>query len=782
MKRPFISRIIPIIVLSLSLFRFSLGDSSWYSPWGAGEKAVELRLLQVSNEGFTLKLELHGYYREVIEHNSSVFQRLILERDFHATTMDLGAPEIPLLAKLIELPPQAEVEIEIKALQIVEIPPIEIFPFQSPAFDGEIPAVFSYDETAYSNGEPYPNFIAQVEDIGVMRDKKVGSLKIAPIRYIPAERKLILAREMELNITFKPKTSTNFPAPAHSSPTVETMYRSLLLNYRNNASFNNIDDPEFIKYLIIVNPGDEEYLQPLIDYQQNRGLPVEMRTPEPGFCTPQEFKNYITELYLTYGLEYVLLVGDPYLGIGPSPTVPMYYWTYNPENPSFSDSWYSCLVPGDSSDHYPEIAVGRLVYQYDYQLQNLVQKTLDYLTNPDTSEDWFKRSLLIAHQEGYPGGYTACKEEVRLYPYAQEIPEFTALYGGEGYDNEDIVNFINSASCGLLNYRGHGTNDEWPVWSNGIGSSFSGSEVAQFTNNNRLFVVLDIACLNNNTVNYNGTCLGETFMKEEGGAVAFLGALEPTYTNPNHLFDKEIYKQFFQYGVWNIGYAVHGASMEVMNAFGAYGMDNFRIYYWQGDPAIDLWTHIPQMPEVIAPDTIGISTVSVDIGVISNGLPQVGAMVCLHNTEIYSVAYADSNGSAHLSLSSFVPLQPGSVYLTVTGHNLALFQDTVQVIDSLAMVPENRISALPTEFRLHQNYPNPFNHSTEVVFEIPSACNVIFSIFDLQGRKVSQRMVTISAPTIYIYTFENSALTSGLYFFRAEAKSYQATRKILLLR
>ncbi len=88
-----------------------------------------------------------------------------------------------------------------------------------------------------------------------------------------------------------------------------------------------------------------------------------MKTMEPGFNTPQNFKDYIQQLFISDGLEYVLMVGDAYPNGGNNggpDEVPMFWWAPSGEDPSYSDAWYTCLDGPD--DHFADLAIGRFTY------------------------------------------------------------------------------------------------------------------------------------------------------------------------------------------------------------------------------------------------------------------------------------------------------------------------------------------------------------------------------------------------------------------------------------
>lgn len=676
------------IINLVTLISLSAGTASadliWNSPAGTAESAPRIDIIGRTAGSLTIEVNVDGIYVENLYSNQGDYYRLRLAEMFEGTTQDVGMPELPVISHLIEIPSTAIPQVQILSSETAVFENITPYPYQTPATDDGAPGAFEVHPDAYVSASIYPPELASVENIGVWRHLQVGSLKINPVQYLASENRLILTTALTLKINFEMSAVPPFDKPQTAvTPAHRKMYQNSILNYDPQAHITpELDEPAGVKYLIITEDRAIDYIQPLADLRNAQGLRTEIRISEPGFDTAVDFKLYISSLYLSDGLEYVLMVGDPYIGTG-TPEVPMYYWTFNPANPSHSDSWYTCLVPGSDSDHYPEIAVGRITYDNTTELATMIDKTLLYLTEPDMSEDWFEKTLLVAHGENYPLKYTQCKEEVRTFGYALQTPVFTTIYGGAGGSNTSIINYINSGSCGLFNYRGHGSETTWPGW--GGGGSFTSYWINQFTNSGRPFVLFDVCCSNNNLVTYNGGCLVESFMQTANGAVAVHGASEPSYTDPNHVFDKEFYKAIYNNGITSIGYASNYAAMETMDDFGGLGMDNFRMYFWQGDPAIDLWTQTPADPEVDILNSVAIGGTVLSLDVTLSGLGFENALVCLQNDEIYTVGYTDAAGHCDLAISPPAFL-PGEVYLTVSGHNLAFHCDTLDIEGGLGSV------------------------------------------------------------------------------------------------
>ena len=89
---------------------------------------------------------------------------------------------------------------------------------------------------------------------------------------------------------------------------------------------------------------------------------------------------------------------------------------------------------------------------------------------------------------------------------------------------------------------------------------------------------------------------------------------------------------------------------------------------------------------------------------------------------------------------------------------------------------------LPTRVRLHPNYPNPFNPSTTIRFELPDRQHIQLAVYDLTGRMVAQLINQPMSAGQHSVIFEASNLSSGIYIFRLEARTYTRSRKMVLVK
>ncbi len=89
---------------------------------------------------------------------------------------------------------------------------------------------------------------------------------------------------------------------------------------------------------------------------------------------------------------------------------------------------------------------------------------------------------------------------------------------------------------------------------------------------------------------------------------------------------------------------------------------------------------------------------------------------------------------------------------------------------------------MPASVSLGQCYPNPFNATAQVTFDLPRAMPVDLSLFDLLGRRVASLSEGWQPAGTRTAIIRGENLGSGLYFVRLRAGSYDAARKVILLK
>ncbi|MBK8943967.1 MAG: T9SS type A sorting domain-containing protein [Ignavibacteriae bacterium] len=117
-----------------------------------------------------------------------------------------------------------------------------------------------------------------------------------------------------------------------------------------------------------------------------------------------------------------------------------------------------------------------------------------------------------------------------------------------------------------------------------------------------------------------------------------------------------------------------------------------------------------------------------------------------------------------------------------------------KIIDQINDIDDSK--NLPTEFALYQNYPNPFNPNTTIKYSIPlkvksetsnvasdfSLSKVTLKIYNILGREVLTLVNQKQKPGNYEVEFDAKNLSSGIYFYKLQARELTLTKKMILLK
>jgi hypothetical protein len=93
----------------------------------------------------------------------------------------------------------------------------------------------------------------------------------------------------------------------------------------------------------------------------------------------------------------------------------------------------------------------------------------------------------------------------------------------------------------------------------------------------------------------------------------------------------------------------------------------------------------------------------------------------------------------------------------------------------------------PRESRLLQNHPNPFNAQTEVRFQLAQACQVVLTVWNVQGQQIRKLLEEERAAGYHTIHWDGKnegglAVASGVYLLRMKAGTVVETRRLLLMR
>ncbi len=116
--------------------------------------------------------------------------------------------------------------------------------------------------------------------------------------------------------------------------------------------------------------------------------------------------------------------------------------------------------------------------------------------------------------------------------------------------------------------------------------------------------------------------------------------------------------------------------------------------------------------------------------------------------------------------------------LSVAGNHAAMKGDARVV----SHIQESAIVNRENSYRVLQNYPNPFNPSTTIKFELPKSSEVRLSVYDMLGREVTVLVNERRDAGVHEVKFDASGLSSGVYFYRLQAREFVSTKRMVVLK
>jgi hypothetical protein len=90
--------------------------------------------------------------------------------------------------------------------------------------------------------------------------------------------------------------------------------------------------------------------------------------------------------------------------------------------------------------------------------------------------------------------------------------------------------------------------------------------------------------------------------------------------------------------------------------------------------------------------------------------------------------------------------------------------------------------AVPAVFALNQNYPNPFNPSTIINYQLAIDNYTTLKVYNLIGKEVATLVNGNQSAGSHQVTFDGSALTSGVYFYKLQSGSNVEVKKLTLVK
>ena len=92
------------------------------------------------------------------------------------------------------------------------------------------------------------------------------------------------------------------------------------------------------------------------------------------------------------------------------------------------------------------------------------------------------------------------------------------------------------------------------------------------------------------------------------------------------------------------------------------------------------------------------------------------------------------------------------------------------------------VIVIPDAFRLGDPYPNPFNPVATIAYDVALDCELVLSIFDLQGRIVEKLVSGYVQAGYYEIQWDARSYASGIYFLQLVTPDITINRKLVLMK
>ncbi len=650
----------------------------------------ENKLTIVENTSTRLQILNTFSHFSIFTRSTSMGNFAEMQAGSYSKTNMAGAPQLPVLGRLIEVPEGATTQVRVISFKLTEYKLSDlgvftkIYPAQHPQSKqstGEKPLVINqelYESNAFY-GEP----LARAEQAGNMRGVQLANLMIAPVQYNPVTNCIRVYDSLLVEVTFnqilKSKNAGNTAGKA--SPYFEKTF-STLLNSKRENSLPAAAVP--VKYVIVADPLFREAIQPFVQWKTKRGFNVvQAYTSDPLVgSTASSIKAYLKNLYTSATAAdpaptFVLFVGDV-------EQVPTFRCLNH-----VSDLYY-CEYTGD---YLPEAFYGRFSARTVAELLPQLNKTLQYeqCLAPDLS--YLGNSVLAAgadatHQLRWGNGQvnylTSCyfnaEHNILAKTYLQPEP------ANAGYAQKIKADL--SQGVAFACYSAHG---DVAGWSN---PSFTIPDIQALQNNGKYPLIVANSC---QTAAFDLQSFGEEMVRAENkGALGYIGTTDLSYwdedfwwtagygsitANPTYettgpgAYDRMFHTHSEPRPEWcsTMGQMVFAGNLAVQASNSGLKQYYWEIYCLLGDPSTMIYFSEPAAISAGFNHLLPLHSTSLQVNT------EPFAYVALSkNNILLGVAEADENGQAKIATGMLS--DTGYAQVVITAQNRKPFTDSILIV------------------------------------------------------------------------------------------------------
>ena len=663
------------------------------------EKPVsKLKIKENSYEKLVLinSLEVQDIRTLKINTAKGLFSELVIPE--YGSSNVIGSPRLPVLKKLIEVPVNATVKIEIKNSTYTDIKLSElgglypVMPAQPSVSKSDDPKniVFQYNKSVYKLNQFIQHDLVTFAPVGTMRGTNLGRIEIAPFLYNPIKKTLRIYTNIEVEIVFE---NADVTATIEQKATYYSPYfvpsLAKIFNYKSLPVKSNFTKYP-VKYVIVADTMFHDLLQPFVEWKTKKGFTVvQAYTSNVAVGnTTTSIKTYLQNLYNNGTVSdpapsFVLFVGD-------IAQVPAFTGTTG----SHVTDLYYCEYTGD---FLPEVYYGRFSATNISELRPQIDKTLEYekYLMPQTS--FLDTCVMIAGQDGTFGpthGDGQINYGTDTYFNALHgLYSNTYPYAISGSSASQIIQNVSDGVC-MATYTAHGGSSGWS------NPGFSVADVNNLTNVHKYPLLIGNCCLTNKFD--DPCCFGEALLRADSkGALGYIGGSNSTYWDEDYYwgvgyrnfgsgnpplhatfdaanpgaYDGTFHDHGELFGGWYVtqGQMISAGNLAVTQSGSTLNSYYWEIYHLMGDPSLMVYYSEPPAMSVTYNALMPLGVTTFDI---TTDAPYAYAAISKAGI-LYGAALADSLGNITVNLDPITV--PGVADIVITRQNRQPYIGTVVI-------------------------------------------------------------------------------------------------------
>ncbi|HPR34806.1 MAG TPA: C25 family cysteine peptidase [Anaerolineaceae bacterium] len=605
----------------------------------------ELALLSASADAIEIQAIMPG--ARLGETNIAGQNYLTLSGEGYGVIGQVGAPALPVLRKMVEIPLESDVSLELlqSNTTIISLARLGVKGIIAPVQPsqpkcGEPKPAVSATDTLYGRGFFPAEPLAIVDDF-IMRGHRIVVVEIRPVRYNEALAELEVTSAMTFRLKLEGSNMdlTFSEANRLNSAPFNRLLQPTVLNFNQGLPVAIPNTNEL--YLIISADMFEAGLTDFVTLKESQGFSVSVANlTTVGGNTTTAIKNYIKTQYLGANPpDYVLLVGD-YVSGDPAGSLTNY--TMRTASSYRTDLQYFTM--DNETEYVPDILYGRFPVRTAAHLSAMIDKYEAY-QDANGNEDWVKKIEYLASNDGtyyyvaerthnyvidsytLPKGYTGIFPS---NPQAGGDKVYAITYGGDG---TDAVASMNDHRA-MVVYSGHG------------GTTFWDAPYVNQTNVRNLTgvaipYVASHACI---TADFRtDEAFSDTWVIEPvNGALTFFGSSNSTYWYEDEDLETAIFDHLYSDPNLDIIPSVAAITQYGLQAVDNSGtsLDNYyrETYHIFGDPSLEILMK-PRFPDFrISVDPTAIKTCNDESNIATVNLASVNEYAEPVNLTAFSLA------------------------------------------------------------------------------------------------------------------------------------------------